>query len=168
MIFPDLYSIGSEIEKQTKNFVSNFLLAYLSYYDPKYNITEFSYQIGDEIDLSAYEIKQIKDNMDSINKLAKVLPLDCNNGSYNNIIVKHIIGNLFKGVYFKEKQFIASFTIAYLYKLGYYTKQEYILTAGSDLKMSESILLVMLNLDEVLGDLAPKDINNLRREEVLI
>lgn len=150
MVFPDLYNIGSEIEKQTRNYFANFLIAYLSYYDEKFMMKEYEYEIGD-LKLSLASIKEIKNNLKKINDLSKVLPLN-EKKSYENIIVKHIISDLFKGIYYKEKQFIACFTNAYLFKLGYYTESQLASAAGSDLDMVENILLVMDGLDEILGD----------------
>lgn len=169
MVFPDLYNIGSEIEKQTRNFFANFLIAYLSYYDKKFLMTEYEYDIGD-LRLSAYAIGEIRNNLKKINRLSKLLPIDDPETDYKNVIVKHIINDLFKGLYYKEKQFIASFTNAYLFKIGYFTKKWQLEeAAGSDLEMVNNLLLVMDGLDEILENkTAPEIDKDFLREEVFI
>ena len=161
LIFPDLYNIGSEIEKQTRNFVSNFLVAYLGFYDPKYIINQYDYIIGD-ISLNGYTIKEIRTTMTEITKLSKILPLGYGS-SYDNIIVKFAIGKLYKGIYYKEKQFIASFTNAYLYKIGYLNKHTFKLVSGADLEVANNILVIMNTLDSI----CKKDIET-EEEAVLI
>ena len=160
-LFPDLYNVGSEIEKETKNFVSNFLIAYLAYFNPKYNITSYEYEVGD-VKLSAYDIKEIMNTFGTIDKLAKILPLK-NGENYDNIIVKHAIGRLYKGIYYKEKSFIASFTNAYLFKIGYYSKDQLVSASGTDLRTVDIIISIMNNLDVILHGGTKTS-----REEVLV
>ena len=169
LVFPDLYNIGSEIEKQTRNFFANFLIAYLSYYDKKFLMTEYEYDIGD-LKLSSYSIREIRNNLKKIDRLATVLPLDNTECNYKNVIVKHIIDDLFKGLYYKEKQFIASFTNAFLFKIGYFPSQEQLEdAAGKDIEMVQNIILVMDSLDEILGDKAIPELDkDFLREEIFI
>jgi len=165
LVFPDLYNIGSEVEKHTRNFFANFLIAYLSYYDEKFLMKEYEYDIGG-LKLSSYSIREIRNTLRKINQLSVILPADNN---YDNIIVKHIINDLFKGIYYKEKQFIACFTNAYLFKIGYYNIEQLKGAAGSDYEMIQNILLVMDSLDEILGDkVSHRKCEDFLREEILV
>lgn len=165
-IFPDLYNVGSEIERQTRSFVSNFLVAYLAYYDSKFTMNNsFEYIIGD-IKLSGYDIKEITNTLGTVNELAKILPLG-RKENYDNIIVKHVIGKLYKGVYYKEKSFIASFTNAYLFKIGYYTREKLLSAAGADLTMVENLLTIMNSLDSIINNDTEASMSE-QHDEVLV
>ena len=50
-----------------------------------------------------------------------------------------------------EVSFIAAFTNAYLYKLGYYNMKKLRENSGSDFELVENILIVFGILDDILG-----------------
>lgn len=165
LLFPELCSINSRAEEDCKVLISNFLLAYLALYDNKYLVNSYECKIG-ELSLLGFDIKQVYNTLKSVNGLSTILSLD-NGDKYDNIIVKFVINSLYKGEYYKEKQFIACFTNAYLYKIHYFSKQQLITASGSDIEMVNNILSILSLLDNILGINKQNDINNLR-EGVLI
>lgn len=166
LLFPELSSVGSGTELECKTLISKFLLAYLALYDSKFIINSYECKIGD-ITLLGYDIKEIINTLESVNGLSTILSLN-NGDNYDNIIVKFVIDKLYKGEYYKEKQFIACFTNAYLYKIKYFSKQQLITASGTDIEMVNNILIILSSLDSILGIHEHEDINNLYREEVLI
>ena len=166
LLFPELSSVGSGTERDCKVLISNFLLAYLALYDNKFLVNSYECKVG-EISLLGYDIKEIYNTLKSVDELSTILSLD-NGDKYDNIIVKFVIDKLYKGEYYKEKQFIACFTNAYLYKIHYFSKQQLILASGADIEMVKSIYVILSSLDSILGTNEQEDINNLFREEVLI
>ena len=105
LLFPELSSVGSGTEHECKTLISKFLLAYLALYDPKFIVNSYECRIGD-ITLLGCDIKEITTTLKSVNGLSTILSLD-RGDNYDNIIVKFVIDELYKGEYYKEKQFIA-------------------------------------------------------------
>lgn len=166
LLFPELSSVGSGTEQECKVMISNFILAYLALYDSKFIPTTYTCEIG-EMSLLACDIKEIRETLKMVNELSDILSLS-NGDKYDNIIVKFVIDKLYKGEYYKEKQFIACFTNAYLYKIHYLSRQQLIEASGVDIEMVKTIILILSSLDSILNIESQEDINNLLREEVLI
>ena len=166
LLFPELSSVGSGTERECKILISNFLIAYLALYDQKFMVNSYEVKLG-SMALLGCDIKEITETLKSVNELSTILSLD-QGGNYDNIIVKFVIDRLYKGEYYKEKQFIACFTNAYLYKIRYFSKQQLIVASGADIEMVNNILIILSSLDSILNINGQEDINNLYREEVLI
>ena len=148
--------------KNSCSFYANFFLAYLSYYDKKFNMNKAYYNI-ENLEFDALRIATIHEAMDIIKKLSEIF--GANDDKYKNVIVKYIV-NLLKeeGNVKHEVSFIAAFTNAYLYKLGYYNMNKLRENSGSDFELVENILIVFGILDDILGIKRPIRIINIDSE----
>jgi len=166
LLFPELSTVGSGIERECKILISNFLIAYLALYDKKYMVNSYECKVG-ELSLLGYDIKEITETLKCVDELSTILP-SSEEGKYSNIIVKFVINSLYKGEYYREKQFIACFTNAYLYKIRYFSKQQLIVASGADIDMVNNFLIILSTLDSILNTNRQEDINNLSKKEILI